>query len=132
MTFIISWSLRALRFECQRGCTQCCEQEGFVYLTEEDLVRIAGYLGLQPVEFERQYVYRTKNKLRLRTPRHGRCHFLADGGCSIHEVKPLQCSTFPFWSGLVDSKREWAKTAKWCPGIGQGPLINIDLNSILK
>jgi hypothetical protein len=37
----------------------------------------------------------------------------------------LQCQTFPFWPELVDDKREWLKTAKWCPGIGKGPLINI-------
>ena len=30
-----------MRFECQRGCTACCEQKGFVYLTEGDLARAA-------------------------------------------------------------------------------------------
>jgi len=26
----------------------------------------------------------------------------------------------------VDDKQEWNKTAKWCPGIGKGPLVNIE------
>jgi hypothetical protein len=115
-----------LRFECQTGCTECCRQQGFVYLTEADLTRVSRFLGLTAEAFERRYVYRTRNKLRLRVPRASQCHFLVDRGCSIHAVKPLQCSVFPFWPALVDSKREWKKTAQYCPGIGKGPLIQIE------
>lgn len=114
-----------LRFECQPGCTECCEQKGFVYLTEDDLVRMAAFLGMSAEAFERKYVYRTTNRLRLRIPRDANCHFLKDGGCSIHAAKPTQCRVFPFWPELVDSRREWKKTARYCPGIGKGPLIQI-------
>ncbi|HEY2014404.1 MAG TPA: YkgJ family cysteine cluster protein [Bryobacteraceae bacterium] len=114
-----------LRFECQPGCTECCEQKGFVYLTEDDLVRIAAHLAMSTQAFEQLYVYRTKNQRRLRVPKDVNCHFLKDGGCSIHAVKPTQCRVFPFWPELVDSRREWKKTARYCPGIGQGPLIQI-------
>jgi Fe-S-cluster containining protein len=75
--------------------------------------------------FERKYVYRTPNRMRLRVPRHGHCHFLHDGGCGIHPAKPTQCRIFPFWPELVESPRAWAKTAGYCPGIGKGPLIQI-------
>ena len=121
--------MTALRFECQPACTRCCEQQGFVYLTEDDLTRIARFLGLDAREFERRYVYRTRNLRRLRVPRHQQCSFLREGGCSIHEVKPVQCRLFPFWPELVDgkeSKREWKKTAQWCPGIGKGELVQIE------
>jgi len=118
--------MTALRFECRPGCTNCCEQQGFVYLTEADLERIAGYLGMTARQFERQHVYRTRHLLRLRVPRHSQCHFLREGGCSIHAVKPAQCRVFPFWPELVDSKREWKKTAAYCPGIGQGKLVQIE------
>ena len=118
--------MTGLRFECQAGCTNCCQQKGFVYLTETDLVRIARFVGMKPAEFERVYVYRTKHLLRLRMPRHTQCHFLREGGCSIHPVKPTQCRIFPFWPELVDDKREWRKTAAWCPGIGKGELVQID------
>src|ERR1039458_1676777 len=33
------------RFECQPGCTECCLQQGFVYLTEADLARAAKFLA---------------------------------------------------------------------------------------
>lgn len=125
--------MTGLRFECQPGCTNCCEQQGFVYLTEEDLGRIAKYAGMTVRDFERRYIYRTRNLRRLRVPRHQQCHFLRDGGCSIHPVKPVQCRLFPFWPELVgskgdvkDAKREWRKTARWCPGIGKGELVQIE------
>ena len=114
-----------LRFECQAGCTACCEQKGFVYLSEADRERIAAYLGMEAAEFERRYVFRTRRRMRLRVPRDAQCHFLIHGGCSIHAVKPVQCRIFPFWPELVQSRREWKKTARYCPGIGQGPLIQI-------
>jgi len=118
--------MTGIRFECQPGCTKCCEQQGFVYLTESDLVRIAGFVGMRPADFERRYIYRTKKLIRLRVPRHSQCHFLREDGCSIHAVKPTQCRIFPFWPELVDDKREWRKTAAWCPGIGKGKLIQIE------
>lgn len=117
---------QALRFQCQPGCTACCRQQGFVYLTEADLRRAAAFLGMTPAAFERQYVYRTRRLLRLRIPRAARCHFLREDGCSIHPAKPTQCRIFPFWPELVESRREWKKTAHYCPGLGQGPLIQIE------
>ena len=115
-----------LRFECQPGCTACCEQKGWVYLTEDDILRAAQFLGVTAAEFERRHVYRTKRRRRLRVPRDSQCSFLRDGGCSIHPAKPAQCRIFPFWPELVESRREWRKTARYCPGIGKGPLIQIE------
>jgi Fe-S-cluster containining protein len=115
-----------LRFQCQPGCTACCEQRGFVYLTEDDIARAAAYLEMTAATFERRYVFRTRRRARLRVPRDVNCHFLVDGGCSIHPAKPVQCRIFPFWPELVESRREWRKTAHYCPGIGKGPLIQID------
>jgi hypothetical protein len=115
-----------MRFQCQPGCIACCEKQGFVYLTEEDIERAAEFLGLSREKFEGRYIYRTRNTRRLRTPRNSRCVFVGDGGCSIHAVKPTQCRLFPFWPELVDSKKEWHQTAAWCPGIGQGELVQIE------
>jgi Fe-S-cluster containining protein len=115
-----------LRFECQPGCTACCEQQGFVYLTEDDIPRAAQFLGMTPKAFERRYIYRTKNRRRLRVPRDSQCTFLKDGGCSIHPAKPTQCRIFPFWPELLEGRREWVKTARYCPGMDKGPLIQIE------
>lgn len=114
-----------LRFECQRGCTNCCNQSGYVYLTEEDQARAAKFLSMTRRAFERKYVYRTRHQLRFRKPRTKQCPFLLDSGCSIHPAKPTQCRTFPFWPELVEDRDEWKRTARFCPGIGKGPLIQI-------
>ncbi len=115
-----------IRFQCQAGCTKCCEEQGFVYLTEEDITRLAGFLGLAQAEFEARHVYRTKNLRRLRVPRYAQCAFLKDGGCSVHEAKPLQCASFPYWPELLASRRAWHETGRRCPGIGRGGLVNIE------
>src|ERR1700719_2544668 len=80
--------------------------------------RLAAFLEMKPPAFEKRYVYRTKNIRRLRVPRHAQCEFLKDGGCSVHEAKPLQCAAFPFWPGLVGNKKNWRLTGEWCPGVG--------------
>ncbi len=116
-----------MRFECQPGCTKCCEQQGFVYLTEADIVRLADHLNLTTPDFEARYVFRTKNQRRLRVPRHANCEFLESGGCRVHLAKPTQCRTFPYWPELLDSRQAWHKAGKGCPGIGKGELIQIEL-----
>ena len=114
------------RFECQPGCTACCDQDGIVCLNEADLRRAAKFVGMTTAAFEKRYVYRTAHQMRLRKPRDRQCPFLEGHGCSIHPAKPTQCRTFPFWPELVESRREWKKTAHYCPGMGKGPLIQIE------
>src|ERR1700736_80546 len=72
------------RFECQAGCSACCETEGEVYLTEQDIERIAAHLQLTQADFEEKYVHRTKRTLRLRKPPGRQCLFHRDNRCSIH------------------------------------------------
>src|SRR5260370_42570052 len=114
-----------LRFTCQPNCINCCNQVGYVYLTEDDLIAAAAYVGLPPSDFEARYVYRTKTLLRLRKPRGSQCHFLLEDGCSIHPAKPTQCRLFPFWPELIEDEQAWKAAAAYCPGIGTGPLIQI-------
>ena len=114
------------RFQCQPGCTNCCTQNGHVYLTEEDIERISAYLGLEREVFEKRYVYRTQHHVRLTVPRADSCHFLVEGGCSIHEVKPLQCRVFPSWPENVASRSAWKGLRRYCPGMGVGPLVQIE------
>ena len=109
------------RFACQPGCTNCCQGQGFVYLTEDDLVRAAAFLGMTPAAFEKRYVYRTRNLRRLRTPRDTRCPFLRADGCAIHPAKPTQCRLFPFWPEVIRLARVLVSASGHeCPGIGKG------------
>lgn len=119
--------MTSMRFECQPGCTTCCQRKGFVYLTEDDIARAAAFLGMPAAAFEQRYIYRTKNLRRLRIPRGGLCRFLRPDGCSIHPAKPTQCRIFPFWPELMESRGEWRTAAVWCPGIGKGELVQIGM-----
>ncbi len=51
-----------LRFTCQPGCTNCCDQDGYVYLSEDDLKRAAKFVGMSAKAFEARYVYRTRHQ----------------------------------------------------------------------
>ena len=117
--------MRGLRFTCQPGCTKCCDQEGYVYLSEDDVRRAAKFVQMSTAVFEAKYIYRTRHQRRFRKPRDKQCPFLEDSGCSIHPAKPTQCRTFPFWPELVEDRDEWKRTARFCPGIGKGELIQI-------
>jgi uncharacterized protein len=115
----------SLRFACQPGCTRCCRVKGYVYLSEEDLLRAAAYLGLSPAEFEAKYVIRFRSLLRLRRSLTKECHFLGPTGCSIHPAKPTQCRLYPFWPELVEDRAAWEEEQAVCPGIGKGQLVQI-------
>jgi Fe-S-cluster containining protein len=114
-----------LRFTCQRGCINCCDQDGYVYLTEDDLKRAAKFMSMTSRAFEKKYVYRTRYQMRFRKPREKQCPFLREHSCSLHPAKPTQCRTFPFWPELVENRKEWTRAGQYCPGIGKGPLIQI-------
>jgi Fe-S-cluster containining protein len=54
--------------------------------------------------------------------------FLEGGKCSIYEVRPTQCRTYPFWPAIVRAPQTWAKEGEQCPGIGKGEVV--DANEI--
>ena len=108
------------RFQCQPGCVACCTQSGEVYLNDEDLERIAAHLELTPKQFQKRFAKREFGDLSLTTPSDRDCHFLEEGGCTIHEVKPVQCRTFPFWPDKVRDRRSWKALKSYCPGVGVG------------
>lgn len=42
---------------------------------------------------------------------------LWENGCSCYESRPVQCSTYPFWSWMVKDKSMWEECARDCPGM---------------
>lgn len=116
-----------MRFQCQPGCIRCCEQKGFVYVTREDVARLAEHLGITRAEFKRRYLCGTAGLLRFRKLRHKQCPFLLSDGCSVHAVKPLQCHTFPYWPELLDQATERRAAAEYCPGMNRGPLVKLEI-----
>ena len=45
------------------------------------------------------------------------CHFQKDNKCIVHEVRPFQCSAFPFWQMMVSSKKNFQSYSEKCKGL---------------
>jgi hypothetical protein len=53
-------------------------------------------------------------------------------GCSVYSARPLQCSSYPFWERIVESRQSWMEEAADCPGMETGPRISsMEINDIL-
>ena len=126
------WYVAGLAFECV-GCGRCCAgpQEGYVWVTGEEISAIAGHLGLSEQQMRRRYVRKVGRRFSL-IEREGSndCVFLgheADGsrGCRIYPVRPLQCRTWPFWPSNLRDADSWSDAASRCPGINRGPLHDV-------
>jgi len=88
--------MRKVHYQCQR-CTNCCKWPGFVKLTEEDITRIAGFLGLSEGDFIQSHTRLRQHRdgLALIDKPNGECIFLEGRDCQVQAVKPAQCSGFP-------------------------------------
>ncbi len=118
------WYADGLKFECTQ-CGNCCSgPPGYVWVSREDIARIAGYLGLADGKLGKEYVRRVGLRHSLTEKPGGDCIFLKrEGGksfCSIYPVRPRQCRTWPFWSENLKSEEMWNSAAETCPGMNQG------------
>ncbi len=123
---LLPWYRDGLRFECTQ-CGRCCTgSAGYVWVTEEEIVRIADHLGMSVNQFGSRYLRRACGRYALlEAPRHQDCVFLANSRCTIYEVRPKQCRTFPFWQENLKSGANWHATANDCEGIrDDAPLID--------
>lgn len=123
-----------LKFSCKK-CSSCCRYEnGFVYLSEKDLKKLAAKLKMEPSGFIKTYCrwvagWKEAEVLSLKEKSTKDCIFW-DSGCSVYDARPLQCRTFPFWKDIVASRSAWKTAAGGCPGMDSGKLY--DENEIVK
>ncbi|MDX9897396.1 MAG: YkgJ family cysteine cluster protein [Spirochaetia bacterium] len=115
-----------LRFECTR-CSGCCRHEpGFVFLSASDIRRLLKASGLEFRQFIdtvlRTVDIGTGNAICLKEKPNNDCILWGEAGCSFYDSRPIQCSTYPFWKGVVDSADDWARESESCPGIGRGSI----------
>lgn len=124
------WYEDGLKFRCQAPeCSHCCSGqrgEGYVWLNADEMTAIAARLGVPFDKFTRKYVRQVGLAYSLIEKPNKDCVFLENGGCSIYEVRPTQCRTYPFWPAIVRAPQTWDKEAAQCPGIGQGELVDAD------
>ncbi|MCE5300535.1 MAG: YkgJ family cysteine cluster protein [Spirochaetia bacterium] len=105
-------------FECLK-CGNCCEVPGYVYLNLKEADRMAKSLNMRGDEFLKKYTKRELGHLVLKTPFKGGCIFFKEKKCTIYEVRPSQCRTFPYWKELTADHEEWKTIEKYCKGAGK-------------
>jgi Fe-S-cluster containining protein len=113
-----------LRFSCAR-CSSCCRHEsGFVYLSENDLSRLAHQFKMGYTAFIQTWCRwvpfdRGSERLSLKEKSNFDCIFW-NAGCTVYDARPLQCRTFPFWENVVCSRQAWETAGRDCSGINSG------------
>lgn len=122
-----AWYSDGLRFRCTR-CGNCCTgTPGFVWIDEKELRQLAAYRNESPEQVVAAYTRKEHRGLTLREKSNGDCVFYdRQLGCTVYEVRPRQCRTWPFWESTVRDPEAWQQTCKVCPGAGSGELISAE------
>ena len=116
------WYAKGLSFECTQ-CGHCCSgSPGYVWLTIEDMERMAEHMGLGFDDFTRTHVRRVGSRYSLVEKANYDCVFLTRdergrAGCRMYEVRPMQCRTWPFWDDNLKSPAAWERAEGNCPGM---------------
>jgi Fe-S-cluster containining protein len=139
------WYGGGLKFKCTQ-CGNCCTGgPGFVWISDEEIHRLAEFLKLTQEQVRLKYCRKVGGRWSLkerRTPQGNYdCVFLTEipaarggnkdlpagaqaplarRGCSIYAVRPLQCRTWPFWHSNLDEPDSWARAGEKCPGLNGG------------
>jgi len=97
----------------------CCRWGGYVWVTEEEMIEIAEFRGMELGVFADTYVRAAYGRLSLQDR-------LIDGEqiccmfdhysnkCTIYGHRPSQCRTFPFWKNYQE---KFIELKEFCPGI---------------
>lgn len=120
------WYHEGLRFTCTQ-CGDCCTgSPGFVWVSPEEIRRIAEYKGLSLGEMQIHHLRYVGAKVSLREFPNGDCTFLdAQRKCTVYPVRPDQCQTWPFWNSNLVDEAAWKETQAACPGAGCGKLYDL-------
>lgn len=120
-----------VKFSCN-GCSLCCRfKGGVVMLSKDDLSHLASWAELTEEQFMKVYCQWIENAdgkeyLCLKTmhsnPETDDCIFwdASIPGCQCYEARPVQCSTYPFWTKILTDENSWNSEKKHCPGINEG------------
>jgi len=120
------WYNEGLCFECAQ-CGRCCSGpgEGYIWVTGAEAERIARYLSISQNELKQKYLKRVGWRMSIIEEAATKdCIFLRNEAgiktCTIYEVRPNQCRTWPFWKQNLQNEDSWQAAGQRCGGINQG------------
>jgi uncharacterized protein len=103
--------------ECGGKC--CTGESGNIFVNMDEIFNIATFLKLDQLSFREKYLIKQGYKYSLKEivfEASNDCIFFDREimGCSIYEVRPQQCRTFPFWDYF---KTNFNELEKECIGV---------------
>ena len=109
---------------CESCPAHCCRgSSGFVYVSKSQIEAFAEHMKLKQDVFIQRFLRKVGYRFALQEVEHQKgdfaCIFLEpeEGRCSVYEVRPKQCRTFPFW---VHFRVYPEEIDQECPGILKG------------
>jgi Fe-S-cluster containining protein len=103
-------------FECTQ-CGTCCQGEGGIHLTPEEIDRISAFLNFSPLDFLRRFCVEKNGRIYIHIREDGFCHFSKEGKCGIHAVKPGPCRKWPFLKPMLSDQPNWETVRNACPAL---------------
>lgn len=104
-------------FECKQ-CGACCQGEGGIHVRSDEAAAIAGFLTITVVDFLSSWCFFRHGRHYINTGADGFCAFFdRERQCTIHPVKPLPCTLWPFYPALLRDPDNWNMAKDACPGI---------------
>ncbi len=106
--------------KCSECSGKCCRGEsGAIFLNSSEIANISNFLKIESSIFIRDYLKKIGFKYSIKELKIGGEHYclffdLDKRNCSIYEVRPTQCKSFPFWDYFKSNKDE---VARECIGI---------------
>lgn len=97
------WSFKFDPEICQKCGGKCCIGEsGYIWVKKEEIKKLAKLFGLSFDEFASKFLQKigTRFTIKEKPFEDGlACVFFDENSrnCSVYELRPLQCRTFPFW-----------------------------------
>lgn len=107
-----------IKFECKR-CGACCQGESTVSLSEEEIFKIAKFLGLSIEKFMENFILSKGEKRKEMRTEGGYCIFFDREKklCKIHPVKPERCKEWPFPPIIFRDKENFLILQNFCEGL---------------
>jgi Fe-S-cluster containining protein len=104
-------------FKCKK-CGTCCYGKGGIYVQQDEIERIADFLGIDSASFISRFCDEEYGRISIKSGEDGYCIFFdKERQCTIHPVNPTPCSSWPFYDALLKDPDNWNSAKDACPGI---------------
>ena len=103
---------------CDGNC--CIGESGYIWINKQEQKKLAKYLGIKKDQLIDEYLIKVDYKYTIKEKQISANNFacvffdLTKKQCSIYDVRPTQCRTFPFWDYFKNNIDE---VKEECPAI---------------